>query len=167
MRTRVSFCSGRLLRLGGAFGGGAGVCDEAPEEHWGDSCKSDDAGSLPQPPSDDGVSALDRHRAHQGRCYSGDQDDVAQDPEGLWRAGSRSRQDQDEAKGDSGRGDDVEGDGSDGVLGDPGEAGGGDETDGADGDDEQADHEGQSLQDVLLFELLIPMRHGPRGGVRR
>jgi hypothetical protein len=58
----------------------------------------------------------------QGR-YPKDHNDVAQDAEPLWCAGSRCDGDEDETKGDSDRSKDVERAGGGEVLGDPQEAG--------------------------------------------
>ena len=128
--------------LGSASRGSAGVCDEASEGQHRNSRETDDDGPLPHPPLDDCVSALDSHQTHQSCRYPSDQDEVAQNAERLWRAGNRCHRNQDETKGDSDRGDDVERTGSDGVFGDPDKAGGRDDADCAEGGDEQTDHEG-------------------------
>jgi hypothetical protein len=128
--------------LGSASNGSAGVRDETSESQHKNARETEDAGSLPQPPFDDGASALDCHQTRQSRRYPGDQDEVAQDAERLWRAGNRCHRNQDETKGDSDRGDDVERAGSDGVFSDPDKGRGRDDADCADDDDEQADHEG-------------------------
>jgi len=88
------------------------------------------------------MSALDCHQTHQSRRDPSDQDEVAQNPKRLWRAGNGCHRNQDETNGDSDRGDDVKRSGSDEVVGDPDEARGCDNADSADGDEEEADHEG-------------------------
>ena len=100
--------AGFKRRLGSASSGTAGVCDEASEGQDKNARESDDAGSLLQPPFDDGPSASDPQQTRQGRRYPSDHNDVAQDAERLGRAGCRCHRDQDETKGDSDRSDDVE-----------------------------------------------------------
>lgn len=93
---------------GGAASGSARVCNESSEGQNKDTRETDNAGSLLQPPFDDGPSAPDSQQTGQSRRYPSNQDDVAQDAERLWRAGCRCHRDQDETKGDSDRSDDVE-----------------------------------------------------------
>jgi hypothetical protein len=123
--------------LGCAPSGSAGVCDEASEGQDKNGRETADAGSLLQPPFDDGASALDCHQTRQSRRYPGDQDEIAQNAERLWRAGNRCHRNQYETKSDSDRGDDVERAGSDGVLGDPDEVRGHEDADSADGQNKQ------------------------------
>ena len=89
-------------------------------------------------------------QTRQSRSYPSDQDDVSQDADRLWRAGSRCRRDQDKTKGDSDRSDEVEQTRRDGVLGDPDKAGRHEDADTADSDDTKADHEGKVFQNVLF-----------------
>ena len=91
-----------------AASGSAGVCDEASEgEDW-NACETQDTGSLLQPPLDGAARSPDCHQTHESRRYPKDHDDVAQDAERFWRAGSRCHRDQDQTKSDSDRRDDVE-----------------------------------------------------------
>ena len=67
--------------------------------------------------------------------------DVAQDAEPLWRAGSQCDRDENETKGDSDRGESAERAGSGEVLGDPHEASRDEDADSPDGADTEAGHE--------------------------
>lgn len=63
--------------------GSAGVRDEASEGQDKKARESDDAGSLLQPPFDDGLSGPDSQQTHESRRYPSDQNNVAQDAEHL------------------------------------------------------------------------------------
>lgn len=134
---------------GSASSGSAGVCDEASEGYDKNPRETDKAGSLLQPPIDDGVSAPDGQQTRQSRRYPRDQDDVAQDADRFWRAGCRCHRDQDETKGDSDRSDEVEHTRRDGVLGDPDEAGRRENADNAESGDTNTKHEGKVFHYVL------------------
>lgn len=150
-RSNTSACAVRFKRLSGsASGGSAGVCDESTEGQDKNPRETDNAGSQLPPPIDDVASAPDGQQTRQGRRYPGDQDDVAQDTDRLWRAGCRCCRYQDETKGDSDRSDEVEHARRDGVLGDPDEAGRHEDAGTADGDDTKADHECKVFQNVLF-----------------
>ena len=97
------------------------------------------------------MSAVYREQADESGRYPGNQDDVTKDPDGLGLAGCRCGLNQDEAHGDSDRGKEAERAGSDGVFGDPVEAGGRDEAGGGKGGDEQTEYEGESFHYVPLF----------------
>src|SRR5262249_24352426 len=77
--------SHRIL-LGSAPRWGAGMCDEASQGEEKGARESNDAGSLLHPPFDHGPSALDTQQTREARRYAGDQDDIAQDADRLWRA---------------------------------------------------------------------------------
>ncbi len=83
--------------------GSAGVCDKASENQDQNAGESDDAGSLPPPPFDEGSSGPDFQQARQRRCYPSNHNHVAQDAERPWGAGRRCHRDQEETKGDSDR----------------------------------------------------------------
>jgi hypothetical protein len=78
----------------------------------------------------------------RGRRDLGDQDEIAQNAERLWRVGNRCHRGQDETKSDADRGDDVERAGSDGVSSDPDEARGHADGDSADGQDKEGHDKG-------------------------
>lgn len=126
----------------GASSGSAGVCNKAAEDQQRNHSKTDDAGSLPQPRLDIGVSALDCHQTRKSGRDPDDQDDVTQNAERPWAAGRRCRRNKDETKGDSDHGDEIEHAGSDGAFDDPDEARGRGDAENAEGDDEQAENEG-------------------------
>lgn len=127
---------------GSASSGSAGVCSKAAEDRQRNHRKTDDAGSLPRPRLDNGVSALDCHQTRQSGRDPDDQDDVTQNAERPWGAGRRCHRNKDETKGDSDHGGEIEHAGSDGAFGDPDEARGRDDAENAEGDDEQAEKEG-------------------------
>ena len=97
----------------GASGGSAGGCNETGEGQDMNARETNDTGSLLHPPFDDGASVLHRHQTCQSHCNPNDQDEIAQNADGLRGAGSRSHLDEDETKSDSDRGDDVKHAGSD------------------------------------------------------
>jgi hypothetical protein len=128
--------------LGSASNGSASVGNETSERQDNSARQANEAGSLLQPPLDEGVSAVECRQTDQSRRYPSDHDEVAQNPERPWRARNRCHRDQEEAKGDSDRGDEVERAGSDGARGDPGEARGHKNADSANGHDNQGDAKG-------------------------
>ena len=112
---------------------GTDVRDEASKGQDNHSCEPDEAGSLLQPRIDDVASAPHCQQTREGRRDSRDQDEVAQDAECLWCARCRCHENQDKTEGDSGRRNDIERAGRDGVSGDPDQTGGREDADRTDG----------------------------------
>ena len=144
--TRAAGSRGWLIT---ASGGGAGVRDEASEGQDQNGCETEDDGSLLQPPFDGASSPPDCQQTSESRRYPKDHDDVANDAERPWRAGSRCHRDQDQTKSDSDRSDDVERAGSHEVLGEPHEARRRKDADSADSADTKAEHECQGVHGLL------------------